>query len=689
MGRSPAWRATGRRVPSGSSSQRVGVCYYPLPSMWPGKSALTAALVLLSFMVVAAIQSWPLPLHLTTHLTGNPGGDTGVYVWNAWVFNHELRSLHSSPFDTETILSVGGPADLSLHNYTVFSNLLALPLLPWLGVVATFNVVYLLNVALAGLGMFLLTQHLGRAWGVQRADAWLAALLFACSPFLVARSTAHFSLVAAAPLPFFVLCFDRAWERRSIADGVAAGACMAWAAYCDPYYAVYCVLIAAVLTAPRIAAMTLRRRTPVLKWTAGFDVPIVLLLAAVALVGIASGGVLRLGPLVVSMRTLYTPVLLLTLLVIGRLWWALHPRLRWTSPPLGPLAGPMFSMAVTAAILLGPVLYAIAVRSVEGRMVTPPVYWRSSAPGVDVLSLVLPNPNHPLAPESLVRWFASQPGRYEENVASIPWVVLGVLVLAWRRAGYRPDRVWAPALLVFTSLALGPFIRIAGFDTHIPTPWTLLRYVPVIGEARMPPRFGVLVMIAAGVLFAGALAALRRRFPHKAGALVGTVAALLAFELLPAPRSLHEASVPPVFDTIAADPRPLRVLNVPFGIRDGLSSLGDFTAASLFFQTRHGKPIVGGYLSRVSQSRKETFLREPAIAALLEASEGRTPTNEERTAALQTGSALVERLRIGWVVIDDSRVSPALRDFVIDMLKLRLQERSSVFGLYVPADAPE
>ena len=46
--------------------------------------------VLLGYAVVAIVFSWPLPLNLGTHLTGNPGGDTGVYVWNQWVFRHEI-----------------------------------------------------------------------------------------------------------------------------------------------------------------------------------------------------------------------------------------------------------------------------------------------------------------------------------------------------------------------------------------------------------------------------------------------------------------------------------------------------------------------------------------------------------------------------------------------------------------------
>ena len=83
---------------------------------------------LIAFVVLAAVQAWPLPRHLSTHLTGPPTGDTGVYVWNTWVFRHELVELGQSPFTTSSIFSLSGNADLSLHNYTVFADVLALPL---------------------------------------------------------------------------------------------------------------------------------------------------------------------------------------------------------------------------------------------------------------------------------------------------------------------------------------------------------------------------------------------------------------------------------------------------------------------------------------------------------------------------------------------------------------------------------
>jgi hypothetical protein len=317
-------------------------------------------------------------------------------------------------------------------------------------------------------------------------------------------------------------------------------------------------------------------------------------------------------------------------------------------------------------------------------MVAPPVLWRSSAPGLDLISFLLPNPNHPLAPQALVNWFAHEPGRFEENVASLPLVGFAVLIAAVWLARFRPSRLWLTITIGFASLALGPFLRIAGFTTFIPTPWALLRYLPLIGEARMPPRFAVLVVLGFAALFASALVALGERYPDRRRMILAVVGVALAFELLPAPRTLYSAEIPAIYRTIAADPRPVRVLELPFGVRDGLSSLGDFSAASQFRQTLHGKPLIGGYLSRVEDSTK-TFNRSlPTLNVLMEYSEGRTPTPDVLARARATSRDFVARAGIGYVVIDRARVSPACRDFAIDALGLKEIGVSDTLELYVP-----
>ncbi len=644
------------------------------------------ALVLASYLGVAVAQAWPLPAHLGSSLTGSPGGDTGVYVWNTWVFRHELVDAHRDPFSTDTILPLDGRTDLSLHNYTVFADLLALPLQPLVGVVAAFNVIYLINVTLAGLGMFLLARRVGGP-GVGAGEAWLAGLLFACSPFLVARGGAHFSLAAAAPLPFFVWALDRTWTYARAWDAAAVGASVAWAAYCDPYYAVYCLMLGLCVVAGRVVEVRTAadsRRAAAAR--AGLDALMFLLVAFVLGVHVFAGGRLDIGAWAISVRTLYTPMLVLTVLGAIRAWLTIRPRVqvRWPSR-LAPLVRASVLSVVVALVLLAPLLVALAARAAEGRFVRPPVFWRSSAPGVDLISFFLPNPNHPLAPRALVNWVAHEPGRYEENVASIPWVAMVVIAFAAWRTRRRPNRFWLATAIGFALLAMGPFLRVAGVQTYVPTPWALLRYVPIIGEARMPPRFGVLVILAVSVLFAGALSALTDRTPARRRTILVTLGAALAFELLPVPRPLYSAAIPAIYDTIARDPRPIRVLELPFGIRDGLTSLGDFTAASQLYQTRHGKPIIGGYLSRVSESTKDFYRHLPVTAALMTLSEGRSPGAAERAAAAAAAPAFIRTARLGYVVIDETRASADLQRFAIDSLHLSLIGRSGARTLYVPA----
>src|SRR5215216_4735179 len=134
----------------------------------------THAAVLFGYVAVAIAFSWPLPLHLGTALTGEPGGDTGVYVWNQWVFHHELVEKGSFPYFTDTLFGPNQITDLSLHNYTTFADLIAVPLRTFLSVVQAFNVVYLVLMALGAYATFLLAYQVTR----DAAAAWVAGLAF-------------------------------------------------------------------------------------------------------------------------------------------------------------------------------------------------------------------------------------------------------------------------------------------------------------------------------------------------------------------------------------------------------------------------------------------------------------------------------------------------------------------------------
>ena len=113
-------------------------------------------------------------------------GDTGVFVWNIWMFRHELIRHAQWPFITDHIFAATNGADLSAHNYTVFADVLALPLIGRLGVVGSFNLIYLFLIASSGYATFVLVKRLVGT----RIEALIAGAVFAASPVLIARGTA-------------------------------------------------------------------------------------------------------------------------------------------------------------------------------------------------------------------------------------------------------------------------------------------------------------------------------------------------------------------------------------------------------------------------------------------------------------------------------------------------------------------
>ncbi len=659
----------------------------PTHRRWTRPSPRCLVTVVAAYAAAAVLFTWPLVRNLSTKLTGLPSSDLGVYLWNLWVFRHELLVGHS-PLFTSAIFSLDAPANLGQHNYTIFADLLAVPLLSVFNLVASHNIVVLFNMVAAGTAMFLLALHVVR----RPVIAWLAGLLFGFSPMLMARSEIHPSLAAAAPIPLFVFILFRLDATRSARWVVAGGVTLAWAAVSDPYYVIYCGMLAAWYLWTKAVEVRYSRW----QWRSSrFSIQVVdgamagLLLVSATI--LATGGtVFTVGSLRVGLTTVYTPNLVLAFAVLLRVWLTLQPAFGLRSGSGWPgLARLLSYAALFGAVLLSPILHAIATRWLDGAYVATPVPWRTSTPGADLLTLVMPNPNHPWFGAPWREWLTGQPGGFAENVTSVTVVAAAVVLAAVWLVRFRIPGFWGGLALIAGSLTLGPFIRVADVATYLPTPWAVLRYVPIIGAARAPARFAVLLTLAVAVLFALALAALADRRTGLRRPVIALVGLLLAFELCPAPRPLFDGTIAEVYAQIASDPRDVRVLELPFGVRDGLSSFGDFSAASQFHQTLHGKRLIGGYLSRVSNRRFEMIKRRPVLAVLAALSEGRDVSPAALEEARRRGPVFVDAAGIGYVVVDRLRASPALVALATSALNLEKIAEAGHRELYRPrAPAP-
>jgi hypothetical protein len=410
---------------------------------------------------------------------------------------------------------------------------------------------------------------------------------------------------------------------------------------------------------------TIERRPVAIRglwWRMLLDLALVSLAGLMAGIAMRGGGRFELLGLRLSMTRLYTPMLVFTVLLSIRLWLAVRLRLAWR----GPIRITYLRTAVVGvfvcAVTLGPVLYAMAKPRAGRPWNGPHVLWRSSAPGIDVAAWLMPNPLHPLWGSGSEGWLSRLPNSFEENVASLSWIAIGVIGFAMFRRGFRGPRGWWIFTAIVACMSLGPFVHVGGINTYVPTPWAVLRYLPIIGAARMPTRMTILVMLGLSMLFAMALAHLRQR-TSRPRLLVAVITVLLIVELIPSPRPLYSAAVPAVNEIIARDPHPIRVMNLPFGLKDGLSERGAYSARYQYYQTVHEKALIGGYLSRLPDDAIPRYRRHPVVRVLLRLSEGRElePGMEEE--ALAAAPEFVHLSHLGYVVIDTGMCSPELISF--------------------------
>jgi hypothetical protein len=164
-----------------------------------------------------------------------------------------------------------------------------------------------------------------------------------------------------------------------------------------------------------------------------------------------------------------------------------------------------------------------------GDYVEPPRFWRSAPLGADPATLVLGPPMHGLVGRAVRARYEQLGIDFVECAAWFGITASILALLALRMPATSPHRQWRAIGVVFLVWALGPFLTIAGVNTGLLLPQQLVRYVPVLANARIPGRALIVVSLAMAVLAACWAASRRSR-------LVYVLAVAAAAEQLAAPR---------------------------------------------------------------------------------------------------------------------------------------------------------
>jgi len=308
--------------------------------------------------------------------------------------------------------------------------------------------------------------------------------------------------------------------------------------------------------------------------------------------------------------------------------------------------------------------------AVSGRYVSQTYFWRSAPRGIDALAPVMGNPFHPLYGSAVTALYERLGLDRIEAVGWLGVVPVAVLLMGRGKWGDSDEaQRWKVVLAVFALWALGPFLTVAGLDMGLPLPQALARFVPLVENARMPGRAMVCVYLAFGVLMALRMAAV-------GGLKHGTpllVAALVVVDFLHTPLPLTALDRPAVYEQLASIQDNGAVIEIPFGIGDGLSrGRGSQDRRLLYHATIHGHPVVGGYIGRMPPNVAEAYAVMPIVGNLLRLSSGEEAVNEEPAAAVP----------FRYLVLDTTRASPQLIDYVRRTLDMDLITSSGGRQLY-------
>ena len=564
------------------------------------------------FAVLAVVVSWPLALHLGSHLPGAGPGDNLSFLWNFWWAREAFTSPDAALFYTRHLFAPFG-APLVLHTHTALQAMLGATLFAALPVVTAHNVVLLAGLAANGWCVYALALH-----EVRRASAAiLAGTIFATAAFVSIRLLGHFNLVHAWVVPLSLLCWIRTIEQPTLARAVAAGAALAAALYTDYYLFIYADISCGLVLLLRQRDIRVQASRPVPRWLSRTLLTIVAVAAAVTVAVVMTGGFrVAVGGLRISASQIRNPVAALWIVLL--LWLLVKLRLsmpkRADALPVNTLLRILAAGALTWTVLCAPLLYAAASAIAAGDYSAPAVMWRSGPKGADLLTMVAGNPVNAITGGLTVSLYEAVGIDQMEQVAW-PGFVPAAIILVALSSGHLRDRValrWGIVGGAWFVWSLGAYLSIAGYETPLPLPQAVARVIPILSNARIPGRAIVMVQLAAALLTA--VAVVRLQWRTRAVALLATLAIAEGFA---APIALYELPRPDAVDAaLSIVDRAGIVVELPTGMRDGLGETGRFDHRALARQIGHGHPLVGGFVARLSPALRAQLDSTPGLVAL-------------------------------------------------------------------------
>lgn len=179
--------------------------------------------------------------------------------------------------------------------------------------------------------------------------------------------------------------------------------------------------------------------------------------------------------------------------------------------------------------------------------------------------------------------------------------------------------------LIFALLALGPFLKIFnrwfinldGVAVVIPLPFLIFHYIPILSTLRAASRFTPMFIFLASIISAYTIDFILKKInSRKSLIFTGLFLVFFIDQLYVIPTKLNQEIPKKIYQSLK-NKNQGTVLEIPLTVRDGFRYLGFVHAIQpMAGQLIHGKPIIGGYIARVSDKVFEGYSKTKFISYL-------------------------------------------------------------------------
>ena len=622
------------------------------------------------YALFALALTWPLLLHLTTHIPGSAvwAFDESTFVWNMWWFKFSLLDLGQSPLHTDYIFYPLG-IDLVLYTFNFFNALLGLPFQMVFPLPLASNLVILFSFVLSGYGTYLLVLYLltnGRREDEKRAPilryqlgAFIAGAVYAFSASrMIYAALGHYDMVTAQWFPFYSLFLLKALREPGYRNAVLAGMFAVFALLAEMIFGVFLLFLTLILL----------------------------------LFELRDGKSPQPASYIPSSR--------------GHIAYRVSPaayRLIRVIPLLAVLV-------VTVAILWSPVMIPVLRAFAQEDFAL--VGWGEGLKlSADLVGWFTPTPLHPIFGAD--DWPAYLRAVIEGNApfrdVNTVFLGYGVLVLAtigaigmWKQA-----RAWTCVAIVFALFTLGPLLQInsqflfsldnllreqgLAQDVTFPMPFALLHYIPIIKANRVPNRFSVVLSLSLAVLVGYGTSWILFKVassrstssrvvskPLAASLIAALLLVFVLFDQVSIPMPLTDARVPEPYAVIAAEAGDFALLQLPLGWRNSFGTWGAERTQLEYYQALHHKYMLAGNISRAPNFKFDYFARVPLFQALTDTELYREVDTETLIRAQAQAGELMSLYDVRYLIVHEPiplrypyvDTMPATRDLAFSLLPL-------------------